>query len=166
MTGEPGNPYEPPSSDPGRGIDPNRRGHPLKAIGLGALADLGGTLIMATLVSTLFATMLVINGVAADAVADQMIASKLYLGVLLVLGLGLDVVGGYVAARIANHAEYKHALLTAGLVIIGGMLLSAGADEGGWPAWINALGTLAAIPAALLGAHIYLIEKFRAARSS
>ena len=61
MTDDGRNPYQPPGSDPGRAIDPHRRGHPLKAIVFGAVADLGGTILMAIIVSTLFATMLVAN---------------------------------------------------------------------------------------------------------
>ncbi len=162
MTGDGSNPYQPPGSDPGRAIDPHRRGHPLKAIVFGAVADLGGTILMAIVVSTLFATMLVANGHPADAIADLMIASKLYMAVLLTLGLGLDVVGGYVAARIANHAEYKHAILTAVLVVIGGTLLGSGSDDSGWPAWIDVAGNVLVFPAALFGAYLYLLEKYRA----
>ncbi len=162
---ESNNPYRPPGSGSGGPVE-FRRGHPLKAIALGALADVGGTVLVSAVVTLLFVTMLMLNGVPEDGVADQLGASRIYLGVIFVLGLGLDVVGGYVAARIANHAEYKHAILTAVVVVIAGIVLTGGSGEKDWPGWLDTFGIAMAFPSALLGARLYLLERHRATHNS
>ncbi len=159
MNEDPNDPYRPPQSNLGRGHDPGRRGHPALAIVSGAAADLLGTVLMALIVTTLFATMLTLGGVDPAEIPDRLIASPIYVGVMLILGLALDSVGGYVAARIANHAEYKHALLTALLVVLTGTLLGGEDETGAWPEWLESVGILLAFPAAALGAYVYLKEK-------
>ncbi len=69
----------------------------------------------------------------------------------LVYGTATTVLGGYIAARLARAYPYFNALAVGVLGIVLGLLLSSGA-----PWWLDALGYLTAVPAALLGGHLAL----------
>jgi hypothetical protein len=63
------------------------------------------------------------------------------------------VLGGYVAARVANQREYYHALLTGVVVLVFGELMIGMSSED-YPLAYRVIGDLLAVPAALLGGHL------------
>jgi len=82
------------------------------------------------------------------ALADQ----PAYLAISFVLGTLTTAVGGGVCARLAPTLPYWHAAAFGVLSVVVGLLLS---DPGqSW--WFTALGVLATLPAALLGAQAAL----------
>ena len=123
-----------------------------KAVALGILADLGGTIVASAVLFAFFA---------GDQVSDQMSPEEMeeavklatqggaFLITSLVVGLGFSVFGGYVAARVAKKEIY----LNAGLVGVASLLIGLFFGGGG-PIWFNVAGFLLVIPAALYGGYL------------
>jgi hypothetical protein len=80
----------------------------------------------------------------------------------MVGGLGCTALGGYVAARFANHSEYANAFAVgvASLVFGEAVLIAFSA---GLPLWLRLAGDLAVVPAALVGGHLRMLQKRAAA---
>jgi hypothetical protein len=158
------NPYTPPSAPVGdRGSE--RTGATWKAVLLGVTTDLFGTTIAGMVLVVLFSGMLVAQGRAPEDIAPTLLQSNQYLFVSLAMGLSFTVLGGYVAARVANRQEYKHALIVGIIVLIIGEIMVS-SDPTGMPLSIRIIGDLLVIPAALLGAHVRLTAKQRALAQS
>ena len=108
-----------------------------------------------------FSSMLVAQGQAPENISALLLQSNQYLLVSLAVGLTCTVLGGYVAARVANRREYWHALIVGAIVLIIGEIMVSG-DPTGMPLSIRIIGDLLVVPAALLGAHLRLTAKLRA----
>ena len=74
--------------------------------------------------------------------------------------MSFTVLGGFVAARTANHREYWHAFLTGlAVLILGEIMIGFSADT--YPLSYRLIGDLLTLPAALLGGHIRLSTRAR-----
>lgn len=155
------NPYTPPGSpvkDP-----PNaRRRSSLGAIALGFGADIAATMVVSTLVSIVAGVSLAAGGSAPDEAAALVDRSAAWLLVGLLGGLCCTALGGYVAARFANHSEYANAFAVgvASLVFGEAVLIVFSQDLS---LWLRLAGDLAVVPAALLGGHLRVLQKRAAA---
>lgn len=153
------NPYTPPSAPVGdRG--PERTGSTWKAVLLGVTTDLFGTTIAGMVLLVLFSGMLVAQGRTPEEISPMLLQSNQYLFLSLALGLSFTALGGYVAARVANHREYWHALIVGVIVLIIGEIMVSG-DPTGMPLSIRIIGDLLVVPAALLGGHMRRNAKVR-----
>jgi hypothetical protein len=154
------NPYTPPSAPVGdRG--PEHTGATWKAVLFGVTTYLFGTTVAGMVLLVLFSGMLVSQGQDPEAISRMLLQSNEYLFVSLAVGLSFTALGGYVAARVANHQEYRHALIVGVIVLIIGEIMVS-SDPTGMPLSIRLIGDLLVIPAALLGAHVRLAAKQRA----
>jgi hypothetical protein len=154
------NPYTPPSA-PVSDRDPERTGATWKAVLFGVTTDLFGTTIAGMVLLVLFSGMLVAQGQAPEDITPMLLQSNQYLFLSLVVGLSFTVLGGYVAARVANHLEYRHGLIVGVIVLVIGEIMVSG-DPNGMPLSIRVIGDLLVVPAALLGAHLRRAAKRRA----
>jgi hypothetical protein len=155
------NPYTPPGAPVGDPPEGKRRS-PLGAVALGFFADVAGTMLFSFAATTIVAITLVLSGTAPDAVTaalEDMTGLKL---INLAGGLACTVLGGYVGARFANHAEYATAFAV-GLVslVFGEATLIAFAHD--VPLWQRLAGDVLVIPAALVGGHVRYMRKARPA---
>ena len=104
-------PFEPPPSE----IDdrPPRRspgGSPMRAILVGLVVDLGGSVVLYLLLTILYAASLQHAGMSPQQLKAAMdhIPSNSWAAVLgLLLGAGLDVFSGFLCARIAQRDEWR-----------------------------------------------------------
>lgn len=69
---------------------------------------------------------------------------------MLIVGLGFTLIGGYVAGRKAGHAEILHGAVIAGMGLVLG-LFSRGADL---PLWYEIISFAAAVPTGMAGGYI------------
>jgi hypothetical protein len=116
-----------------------------KAIIFGFLVDTIGTLaIAAVLVNTLAA-----KGLPEAEITTRMHSSSGLL-LMLILGLGFTVVGGYVAGRTARQAEILHGAVIAGIGLVLGLFL----HDPGLPLWYEAVSFAAMIPAGVAGGYL------------
>ncbi|MFN2520561.1 MAG: hypothetical protein ABR525_05905 [Candidatus Limnocylindria bacterium] len=72
---------------------------------------------------------------------------------LLLLGLMFDLLGGYVAARLAPGEELRNAIAVGLLSGVSGALQTIGATDG-WPLWLVVAGPILAIPFAAFGGYL------------
>jgi hypothetical protein len=154
-------PYTPPGSPVGDPPDARRRSS-LLAVVLGFLADIGGTMVFGFVLAIVGGVGLAASGVdprSAEAIVERS-AGFLLLG--LAGGLVCTALGGYVAARFANHSEYANAFAV-GLVslVFGEVMMLVQPQD--YPLWLRLLGDVLVIPAALVGGHLRALQKRAAA---
>jgi hypothetical protein len=115
-----------------------------KAILGGCAVDIVGGIIIATAVITPFVVFQASQGTLA--------APTRSLTVMLltaVLGLGMDIMGGYCTAMWAPSRKTAHSAIMGVCSVLSGLLLSIG-DQNLYPAWFQ-MTSILVIPAAMLG---------------
>ena len=128
----------------------------LKAIALGSLIDIGGSLLVGALYAFTYAVVLAAQNIPPEEMQRRTLSDPGYYLVLLAMGLAFMAVGGYVAARVARAREIMHAFLVA-VVAIGFSLLFlflSSTDTSQYPAWYLPVSFGLTVPAALLGGYI------------
>jgi hypothetical protein len=116
-----------------------------KAILWGVLADTIGTLTVAT---ALFLALMASGLPEAEINARMRGFSGLML--MLILGLGFTLIGGYVAGRTAGRSEILHGAIVAGIGLILGLFLR----EPSLPLWYETVSFAAMIPLGMAGGYI------------
>ncbi|CAI8793610.1 hypothetical protein [Methylocaldum szegediense] len=100
------------------------RGSPLKAILLALAVDFGGTLLSAVLIGMIYAISLISSGTSEDyvAVTLQNVSPNSWPSVAgAAVCILFSVLGGFVCARVAKHAEYKLGGVVAAISIAVGL---------------------------------------------
>ncbi len=117
----------------------------IKAILFGFLADTVGTLAF---------VFVLISAMAGAGIPENEIKFRLKgltgLLLMLIVGLGFTVLGGYVAGRTARQAEVLHGAVVAGIGLVLGIFL----HDPGLPLWYHLISFGAAVPAGIAGAYI------------
>lgn len=153
------NPYTPPSA-PVDSREMGRIGPTWKAVLMGVATDLLGTTLAGIVLVVFFSGMLVAQGHQPEQIGSRLMESSAYQIVSLMVGLAFTVLGGYVAARVANHREYWHALIVGAIVlVIGEVVISS--DPTGMKLSLRIIGDLMVIPAALMGGHLYRVARLQ-----
>lgn len=125
----PHNPYSPPESP--LADQPRPPGSPWKAIGLGLLTDIGGTMVLGTIFALLAGVVMASQGYEVEEVEAAFSGPVLDTWVsalAMLIGLGCSVAGGYVCARIVRRQELKFAAIQGVLANVLGLLLASGPD--------------------------------------
>lgn len=121
------------------------RGLKFKAVFLGVLVDTTGTLAIATIL---------IFAMAASGLPGEEITARMhgFSGILLmlILGLGFTLVGGYVAGHTAGQSELLHGAIVAGTGLVLGLFFR----ETGLPLWYEIISFAAMVPAGMAGGYI------------
>jgi hypothetical protein len=155
------NPYRAPDAkvaDPGGG--PQRS--TLAAIAAGLAADVGGTFAGSVAVTLTLGVILATQGVAPEDMDDVLAGSGAFQVFSVAFGLAFTALGGYVAAKVANHRELWHGMVLgiASLVFGEIYIAVAGADIAFWQ---RVASWLLMIPAGIYGASVYRKRKRRTA---
>ena len=154
-------PYTPPGAPVSDPPEPRKRSSIL-AVVIGFFVDIGATMLFGIAVAIVGGAGMAATGTSVDAIESLIDRSAGFQLVGLAGGLTCTALGGYVAARFANHAEYANAFAVgvASLVFGEVTLLIQPQD---YPVWLRLLGDVLVIPAALVGGHLRILQK-RAAR--
>jgi len=145
MTSENQNPYMPPVAKFRAGPEPH--GSAVKAVAIGLLVDIGATFVCSMTVGILYGISLARSGANAEQIAASAKEFQNNAGIAIAayfLGACGAIIGGYVCARIAKHAEYKLGGILAALSMLIGILISANTYSFAMDI-VNAFVTLAAI---------------------
>jgi hypothetical protein len=131
----------------------DRRRVSFKAVALGALTDIGGSLLAMAAVSLLVG---ILGGqdVPAEEIERQLHRPGFMLPSLLV-GLAFTTLGGFVAGRVSGRSETLHGAIVGSVSLVVSLVLwplSASA-----PASHAAVAVLGAVPLGLLGGHLAAI---------
>jgi hypothetical protein len=125
------------------------------AILLGVLTDTVGTLAVA---------MALFSAMAGAGLSEAEISARMHgvsgLMLMLILGLGFTLLGGYVAGRKARGDEILHGAMVAGIGLVLGLFFR----EPGLPLWYEAISFAAMVPIGMAGG--YLAKEGNARRSS
>jgi hypothetical protein len=154
-------PYTPPGSPVGDPPEARKRSS-IAAVALGFFADVGATMIFGLVLAVVGGVGLAASGADPRTVDTVVERSAGFLLVGLAGGLACTALGGYIAARFANHSEYANAFAVglASLVFGEVMLLVQPQD---YPLWLRLLGDALVIPFALVGGHLRALQKRAAA---
>lgn len=150
----PHNPYRPPASDPAPRTEP--RGSAVKAVLLGALADVGGSVAAGIVLTFTYAFLLGLAGADPEQIAFALanVPVDSWFSILgMVVGSGFSVLGGYLCARIARHSEYQLGAIVAAISALSGLVLG-----GRVPAGIDLAFSLVTVASVMLGSWIGLIR--------
>ena len=149
------NPYNPPkASVDGAHIT---KGSGVKAVVIGLLVDIGGTTVFGIIVSLIWGFVLASGGMDDKEIQVYFDTSTTFLLASLVYGSAFTGFGGYIAAKIANHQEYKYAFLVGLFSLIIGEIFIAFMDN--YPIWHRIAGDLIIIPVAVYGGHLRVVAK-------
>jgi hypothetical protein len=81
--------------------------------------------------------------------------NPVYTAFVLIVGFGMTVVGGYVAARLAKQSPVVNAAFVGAASVILGVLM--GQDD--IPMWYQAMAILLPIPSALAGGWVFTLTR-------
>ncbi len=149
------NPYAPPATPIKSSDVPPRRGSPMLAVLIGWAADIFGTTIFASIAIVVLGMLLGAGG-ASEPELISIERSSGWQAFGLIFGMGFTALGGYVTARIANHAEYKLAAITGLCSLATGEIFIQMSDADNSMFWVRLVGFVFTLPAALGGAWWYL----------
>jgi len=160
----PQNPYQPPEAPVADREE--RVGSSVKAILLGLGVDIGGTVVAGTVLAIAWGIMLASGGANGEEINRYFRESSTFMWVNLCVGLGFTGLGAYVAARIANRAEYRFALMLGLCSLATGELMLRLLASGEYPEWARLVSNLLILPVAFLGGHVRVLEKERRGRGA
>jgi hypothetical protein len=144
------NPYAPPQAS--LKDAPPAAGSAVKAVTLGLLADIGGTVAASIVLMVIYGIVLGASGASVEEISAADLTSTdswlFYVGGAI--GLAFSVLGGYVCARIAKRNEMRLGAVTAIISAVIGLFLAADQYQLG----TNLSMTLAAIVAVMTGARL------------
>lgn len=118
------NPYSPPSTKV-EDLDA-AKGSGAKAVVIGLLVDLGGTILASIVLMAIYAFDVAASGVSEDelmAAISNVPHDSWVTSVGIVIGCLFSVLGGYLCARIARHSEYKFGHIVSGISVLIGLLV-------------------------------------------
>lgn len=146
------NPYNAPQGEI-RADAETRKGSPVKAVLLGLVVDIVGTVVTTSLLAVAYMVLQARAGMTPEQLGQQMAALSPLSGFglfLTAVGTGFSVLGGYVCARIVKADELRTAgWMAAGSVLFG---LLSGSDK--YTAGIHALLAVVGFAAILGGAML------------
>jgi hypothetical protein len=129
---------------------------------MGFGVDILATMVVSTLLSVVAGVSLAAGGSSPEEAAALVDRAAGWLLIGMLGGLCCTVLGGYVAARFANHSEYANAFAVGvASLVFGEAVLIVFSQE--LPLWLRLAGDLAVVPAALLGGHLRMLQKRAAA---
>ena len=124
----------------------------IKAMVLGFLADVVGSMVFSIAFPLLLAIILAATGYSGDQLEPRLlevVQSGPYIMLSLITGLGFTMLGGYVAGRLARSGEYFHSGGVGLLNILFGLFIIRH-----FTAWYNILAFALVFPAAVMGGHL------------
>jgi hypothetical protein len=105
-------------------------------------------------VGTVAAAMILFSAMAGAGFSEAEVTLRMHslsgLLLMLILGLGFTLLGGYVAGRIAKHDEILHGALVAGVGLVLGLFLR----EPGLPLWYEIISFAAMLPIGMAGGYL------------
>lgn len=124
-----------------------KTGIEIKAIVLGFLTDLGGSLVVGFAYGVILGITMVLKGIPQEDIATQL-QGPVVLIPGLIIGFGFTLLGGYVAGRIAKYSEILHGGIVGGIGILLGLLLC-----GSLPLWYNIISFAGVVPVGMAGGY-------------
>lgn len=159
MEQDPKNPYTTPKAPVENLQTQEKKGSGVKAVLIGLIVDIAGSMAAGLSITFVWGVYLAMGGMSPEEMSDYFTTGTAYLMVNLICGSLFTALGGYVAATIANHQEYKYAFLVGlGSLIFGEVMISMAKD---YSIWLRIAGDFIVIPVALYGGHLRVRAKYK-----
>ena len=126
----------------------------IKAVVIGTVIDVGGSLLAGLLFTVVYTVMLLAEGVSRADVQQRMVTDPSFYVVSVILGLGFLAGGALVAARMARAREVLHAGLVGVVAIATGLFFVLAGDTTMWPSWYIPVSFGLTLPVALLTGYV------------
>ena len=125
----------------------DNRGINIKALVLGAVTDISGSLIVGTILGVVMGIVLAAQGIPQNAIEARLQGMLLIPGLLI--GFGFTVLGGFVAGRVSKSNEVMHGGIVGCIGLFFGLLFWASS-----PLWLNIASLVGTVPIGMLGGRI------------
>jgi hypothetical protein len=126
----------------------DKKGISIKAIVLGVLADIGGSLVVGIAYGIVLAAIMVIKGIRPEEIGAHLQGPIIEIPSLFI-GFGFTLLGGFVAGRVAKQSEILHGAIVGALGIPLGFLVC-----GSFPLWFNIISCAGVLPAGMAGGYL------------
>ena len=120
----------------------------IKAIVLGFVTDLGGSLVVGIAYGVVLGISMAVTGIPLEEIATCLQGPVVTIPSLFI-GFGFTLLGGFVAGRIAKHSEILHGGIVGGVGILLGFFLC-----GSLPLWYNIISFAGVIPVGMAGGYL------------
>lgn len=125
----------------------DNRGINIKALVLGAVTDISGSLVVATILGVVMGIALAAQGIPQSEIEAR--AQGMVLIPSLLIGFGFTVLGGFVAGRVSKSYEVMHGGIVGCIGLFFGFLFWAAS-----PLWLIIASLVGTVPMGMLGGRI------------
>ena len=149
-------PNSPPKSNAEKRRD--KKGSPVKAITIGVIVDIGGTIILGLILVMIYSVLLASEGLSPEEIEHQLInldPHSTFSIIGMILGGLMTVVAGYLCASIVNYSEYKFTFILGSISAASGLMVG----ESQYSTLDNIFLSILTVMCALLGAWLYVVGK-------
>lgn len=126
----------------------------IKAIGIGGLVDLGGTMLFGTMAVSLIAISTNTPGTELYQLYDKVFNSSFYIALTIIIAVIFNFLGGYVAANIAKNSYVTYGALSAIPCIIVGVFTIINPLGSPISDWLIYTGKILAVLFGALGGYV------------
>jgi hypothetical protein len=122
-------PTDPYATPKAASTDERLPGGPVKAVLVGLAIDVGGSIVLSTVLAITYGVMLARSGMTAEQIAQAIATPEptSFLSILgYVLGCALSILGGFVCARIARRRDYKLGAILGAISAVLGLAMAYG----------------------------------------
>ena len=134
------------------------RGINITALALGALTDIGGSLVAGSAIGIIVVIVLAAQGVPQNELAARL-EGPMILVPGLILGFPITLLGGFVAGRVSKHSEVLHGGLVGLIGLLFGLLFS-----GSLPLWYSIVSAVGVVPFGMAGGRLAAGNRQRIAK--
>jgi peptidoglycan/LPS O-acetylase OafA/YrhL len=124
----------------------------IKAVLLGILTDVGGSLAVSFMLGIILAVYMVFKHIPSDEAENLLYG----MGVMIpgsIIGFGFTCLGGYIAGRIAKQAQVLHgALVGLASLVVG--ILALVLSSHSYPTWLTIFSFVSPVPGAMAGGYL------------
>ena len=134
------------------------KGSPAKAIIIGVVVDIGGSIVLGIILVMIYSVMLASEGLSPEEIEYQLInldPHSTFSIISMIIGGLMTVFAGYLCAKIVNYSEYKFTFILGSISAAFGLM----AGESHYSTLDNIFLSILTVMCAFLGAWLHVVKK-------
>ena len=138
-----------------------KKGSPVKAITIGVVVDIGGTIVLGIILVMIYSVLLASEGLSPEEIEDQLMnldPHSTFSIISMILGGLVTVLAGFLCARIVNYSEYKFTFILGAISAAFGLVVG----ESQYSSVDNLFLSILTVMCALFGAWLHVAKKANA----
>ena len=135
-----------------------KKGSPVKAIVIGVVVDIGGSIVLGIILVMIYSVLLASEGLSPKEIEYQLTnldPHSTFSIISMIVGGLVTVFAGYLCARIANYSEYKFTFILGCISAAFGLMVG----ESHFSTLDNIFLSILTLLCALLGAWLHVVKK-------